>query len=139
MKFDLSVLLYYQCLVIFKDNLPVDTGNLRHNATRLTLLKPGAYYGIDESEADYTEAVFNYYLTYRNQNFMYNAVVRMYEFLLYTVYGGNTLVNQNYLNARRNVLATSKDNERRQVRNVLHGSGDYADKTLKEKILNNFE
>jgi hypothetical protein len=63
----------------------------------------------------------------------------MYEFLLYTVYGGNTLVNQNYLNARRNVLATSKDNERRQVRNVLHGSGDYADKTLKEKILNNFE
>ena len=136
--FDIPDILKYQLVVEFKINLPFDTGNLRHNAAGLILLKPGARYRINEAEADYTRDVFEYYLYRRGENFMYNAAVAMYNLLKMYFEGNDIKFDENYMRARRNVLFSSQNTEEREVRNILSGTGNFASESTKEKVLGSF-
>lgn len=136
MGWDIPVVDKYRGSVLFKNNLPYRTGNLRHNAARSIFLSPGVRYVIDENEADYTRTVFDYYINFRGRNFMHAAAVDIYHFLLDSLNGAMPQWNDEYIRARKNVLATSKDSYERQVTNILHGSGMYADSNLKEYVLN---
>ena len=137
-NFDLPDLVKYQLVVIFKFELPFDTGNLRHNAARLILMKPGARYRIDEAEADYTRDVFEYYLFLRGENFMYNAAKKMHAFLSWYFEGYNFTNTPYYKQARKSIGITSKGSEERDVRNILHGTGMFAQDSMKEKVLGTF-
>ena len=133
--FDIPDLLKHQLNVEFKFALPFATGNLRHNAAGMILMKPGARYRIDESEADYTRTVFEHYLYRKGENFMYNAAFRMYMLIKLYFEGKDIKFDNNYMIAKRNVLFSSQDTEERQIRNILHGTGSFADDSLKEQIL----
>lgn len=136
--FDLPDIIKYQLNVIFKFELPFKTGNLRHNAAGMILMKPGARYRIDESEADYTRKVFEYYLFVRGENFMRNAAERMYAFLSWYFEGFNFTNTPYYKQARKSVFVTAKDSEERQVQNILHGTGAYAEQSTITKVLGSF-
>lgn len=136
--YDLPDLVKHQLNVIFKFELPFDTGNMRHNAAGMILLKPGARYRIDEAEADYTRTVFEYYLYRKGKNFMYEAAFRMYTYLSWYFEGFDIKDIPYYKQARKNLLFTAKTNEERQVRNILHGTGAYAEDFMIKKVLETF-
>jgi|LGVF01.2.fsa_nt_gb hypothetical protein len=136
--FDIPDIIKYQLNVMFKFELPFDTGNLRHNAAGLILMKPGARYRIDEAEADYTRDVFEYYLYRRGKNFMYEAAFRMYLFLSWYFEGFDFKDTAFYTKAKQGVLFSSKNSEEREVRNILHGTGMFASDSTKEKVLGAF-
>lgn len=137
-NFDLPDIIKYQLNVIFKFGLPFDTGNLRHNAAGMIMMKPGARYKIDETEADYTRDVFEYYLYRRGKNFMYEIAFRMYVYLSWYFEGFDIKDVRYYQQARRGVLFTAKNTEEREVRNILHGTGAYASDSMKEQVLGTF-
>lgn len=135
LSYDLPDNIKYKLSILFMFELPIDTGNLRYNATCMQLLKPGARYYINTAEADYTEIVFEHYLYNKGINFMYDGAFSMYSFLNSYFNGGRPEFDKNYLMAKRNVTASAESNEGREIRNILHGSGDYASDTLKAQIL----
>ena len=135
---DLPDMIKLQLNVIFKFELPFDTGNLRHNAAGMIMMKPGVRYRIDESEADYTRDVFEYYLYRQGKNFMYEAAFRMYTYLSWYFEGFNLKDIPYYKQAKRGVLFSSKDSEERQTRNILHGTGNFADQSTIDKVLGTF-
>ena len=137
-NFDLPDIIKHRLNVIFKFELPFDTGNLRHNAAGMIIMKPGVRYKIDESEADYTRDVFEYYLYRRGKNFMYEAAFRMYVFLSWYFEGFDFRDTPAYTKAKSGVLFSSKNTEEREVRNILHGTGAFASDSMKEKVLGTF-
>lgn len=126
---------YHRANVLFKKNLPFDTGNMRHNAATMQIFNSGARFFINTAEADYTETVFEYYLYRKGINFIHDATVEIYDFLNSYFNGGRPELGRNYLQSRREILFTSKDSEARQEQNILHGSGAFAKDSLREKIL----
>ena len=126
---------YHRLNVLFKKNLPFDTGNMRHNAATMQIFNLGARFFINTAEADYTEKVFEHYVYRKGINFMQDAAIEMYDFLNGYFNGGRPEFGKNYLESRREVLYTAKDSEARQERNILHGSGAFAEGSLREKIL----
>ncbi len=137
--FDLPDIIKYQLNVMFKFELPFDTGNLRHNAAGMIMMKPGVRYRIDESEADYTRTVFEYYVYRRGENFMYNAAERMHAFLSWYFEGYNFTNTPYYKQARATVGFTAQTSEQRQIRNILHGSGQFAEDSVKKQVLGAFQ
>ena len=138
MNYDLPDIVKYRLNVIFKYELPFDTGNLRHNAAEMILMKPGVRYRINEAEADYTRTVFEHYLFRKGKNFMYEAAFRMYCYLSWYFEGLDIKDIAYYKKALPGVLRTAADSEERQVRNILHGTGAYANDSVKEQVLGSF-
>ena len=138
LDYDLPDILKYQLNVIFKFELPFDTGNLRHNAANMIIMKPGVRYRIDESEADYARDVFEHYLYRKGKNFMYEAAFRMYLYLSWYFEGFDIKDVHYYREARRDVLFTSQDTEERQVRNILSGTGAFAEDSVIKQVLGSF-
>lgn len=122
-SYDLPIIAKYRMNVLFKFALPLDTGNLRHNAAKMILLKPGVKYRIDEAEADYTRVVFEYYVYRKGQNFMFNAAQDIYDFLNIYLHGGRPEYGKNYIIAKRNVLYSAQGSFERDERNIMHGTG----------------
>jgi len=133
---DLPDKVKYQLKIMIQFELPVDTGNLRYNALKMLNVKYGVIFVIDQAEADYTQVVFEFYLYRKGVNFMYNAAKAVYDFLVQYFTGLKPEEDMGYKVAYRSIIGGyGEDNEARQVRNILHGSGDFASPTLKAQIL----
>lgn len=133
--YDLPEVVKYRLLVYFKMSLPFDTGNLRYNAAGMQSKQPGAVYFINELEADYTQRVFEHYIYRKGRNFMYEAAVRMFNFLEEYFKDKKPELSEQYQTFRRNLLANAKSTPERDLQNFLRGTGNYVRHTTKKELL----
>lgn len=133
---DLPDKVKYQLKVLVQFELPIDTGNLRYNALDMLTRMPGVTFIINQAEADYTEKVFIFYIEKRGRNFMHAAAVSVYDYLMRYFQGYDPQSEDQYKTAFESyIMGYSEDNEAREVRNIIHGTGKYASQTVKAQIL----
>ncbi|RLI51990.1 hypothetical protein DRO61_00880 [Candidatus Bathyarchaeota archaeon] len=120
----ISPLLVLQTYTVMINELPIKSGNLRHNAAGLIVSDMTFAMEIDKTEAIYFDDVYGYYKDL-GDDFMERGTVAAYNFLELALQGNNALNDPKYLEARKSVLSTARNTEEREITNVLYGSGKY--------------
>ena len=120
----ISPMLIHQTYLGMINELPIDTGNLRHDAAGLIVSDMSFAMEIDKTEATYFDDVYEYYKNL-GDDFMERATYVAYQLLEKGLHGNKLLNDPQYLEARRSVLSTARNTEEREIRNVLYGSSKY--------------
>lgn len=124
----------YRCLVFVKDNIPVKSGNAKHNATGIFYIRDtSAAIGVDITEANYMKKVLKIYQD-RGDDFMKRALLDVYVFLNDTLNGGDPTYNEEYQIALQSALGGAKSTVEREVANILYGTGQYGSEAAKEVL-----
>lgn len=121
----ISPMQIFQTYTVIINELPIKTGNLRHNAAGLIVSDMKFAMEIDRTEASYFDDVYDYYKNYLGDDFMERGTLAAYRLLDVMLQGNNALNDPQYLEARKSVLSTARNTEEREIANVLYGSGKY--------------
>ena len=115
----------YRSSLRFKYVLPEKTGNMKYNAAGLRSVAMYEYaVGIDKSEADYVEAVYNHYLA-KGIDFMDQGALQMVAQLNFDLNGGLPVYNAEYIKQMHSVLGGSQSTIAREITNITSGSGKF--------------
>ena len=132
MKIPIPNITKYRCSVRFKYALPEKTGNMKYNAAGLRAVAEYEFaVGIDKSEADYVEAVYNYYLD-KGIDFMDQGALQMVAQLNFDLNGGIPIYNAEYIKQMQSLLSGAKSTLDREIANISGGSGKFASESTRE-------
>lgn len=116
----------HRSLLLFKAELPVDTGNMRHNATKAVQNKFSYRIYIDHNIAYYVGDVHTWYLIHENHDFMFSAMMKIARYLKHK-FGGtfSPIDNINYRRAMEEVSLTSQTTARGKARRAVRKKASY--------------
>lgn len=106
----------YRTLAMAKATTPIDTGNLRHNATRLKKVRSDSWtINYSSDEANYIEFVEEGTVKQPAQRFIYNTSLMLAMYL--TRYFAGKPVSHWQQGLTREALSTAQNNREREMRN----------------------